>query len=112
VKADATHPDTGICALAVSPDGCHVAAGAFNGAVRVWELQGEGTITAEWNAHRRAVYGARFILQGTGLVTASLDRTLKHWDLGNPDTTYLCTLEGHNKVRPAGRQHNAMPDIV
>jgi len=58
-----------------------------------------------------AVYGARFILQGIGLVTASLDRTLNHWDPGNPDTTCLRTLEGHN-VRPAGRQHNAVPDIV
>jgi glucose repression regulatory protein TUP1 len=104
VKADATHLDTGICALAVSPDGCYVAAGAFNGAVRVWDLQGKSTVTAEWNAHTRAVYDARFILQGTGLVTASLDRTLKHWDLGNPDTACLRTLEGY-KVRPTGRQH-------
>ena len=71
--------------------------------MRVWDLQGEGTITAEWNAYRRAVYGPRFILQGKSLVTASLDRTLKHWDLGNPDTTCLRTLEGHNKVRPAGQ---------
>ena len=38
---------------------------------------------------------ARFILQGTGLVTASLDRTLKRWDLGFLDITRLRTLEGH-----------------
>jgi WD40 repeat protein len=100
VRNDASHPDTGICALAVSPDGRHVAAGAINGTVRVWDLQGEGTITAEWNAHAKAVYGARFILQGAGLVTASLDRTLKRWDLGSPDVTCLRTLEGH-KVCPA-----------
>jgi len=95
VQDDASRPDTGICALAVSPDGHHVAAGAINGNVRVWDLQSEGTIAAEWNAHAKAVYGVRFILQGAGLVTASLDRTLKRWDLGSPDVTCLRTLEGH-----------------
>ena len=95
VQDDAIHPHTGICALAVSPDGRYVAAGAINGTMRVWDLQGEGTITAEWNAHTKAVYGARFILQGAGLVTASLDRSLKRWDLGSPEVTCLRTLEGH-----------------
>jgi WD40 repeat protein len=100
VQDDASQPHTGICALAVSPDGRHVATGAINGTMRVWDLQGEGTITAEWNAHTKAVYGARFILQGAGLVTASLDRTLKRWDLGSQEVTCLRTLEGH-KVYPA-----------
>ena len=101
VRADASHPDAGICSLAVSPDGRHVAAGAINGTVRIWDLQGEGIVTAEWNAHKKAVYGARFILQGAGLVTASLDHTLKRWDLGSPDATCLRTLEGHKVLFPA-----------
>lgn len=49
---------------------------------------------------------ARFILQGTGLVTASLDRTLKRRILAPIDITCLPTLEGHRC-----RHQDAMHDI-
>jgi hypothetical protein len=43
---------------------------------------------------RTASLCARSILQGTGLVTVSLSRTLKR-EICPPDVTYLPTLEGH-----------------
>ncbi|KAI0266558.1 WD40 repeat-like protein [Gloeopeniophorella convolvens] len=96
VEADATNMLSVICALAVSSDGRHVAAGNLSGTVRVWDLEGQGSVKAEWKAHTHAVYGARFTFQGTVLVTASLDRTLKRWDLRAPEhPLWVRTLEGH-----------------
>jgi len=55
----------------------------------------EGIVTAEWNAHTKAVYGARFHPSGRRTCHSELDHTLKRWDLGSPDATCLRTLEGH-----------------
>ncbi|KAI0254622.1 WD40-repeat-containing domain protein [Lactifluus subvellereus] len=88
---------TGICALAMSPKGRHVAC-ALNGMIRVWDLGGGGILKTAWTAHTRAVYSARFILQGVGLVTASLDRTLERWGLSSSDGGCVQTLEKHKII--------------
>jgi len=72
----------------------------------VWDLQGEGTVTAEWKRPRTGSPCARDILQGTGLVTATLDRTLKRGILA-PQTSPV--FPRWRTIRC--RHQNAMHDI-
>ncbi|KAI0316319.1 WD40 repeat-like protein [Amylostereum chailletii] len=82
VEEDRAKPDTGITALAVSPDGAHVAAGALDGSIRVWKREG-GTALVRWAAHAKTVYGLRWV--GKALVSGSLDRTVKRWEVDLED---------------------------
>ncbi|THH14583.1 hypothetical protein EW146_g5767 [Bondarzewia mesenterica] len=85
VETDVSKSDTGITAVAISPDGAYVASGALDGTVRVWSLHGkEPNAIARWQAHEKSVYSVRWVMQGKGIVTGSLDRTLKRWTVDFP----------------------------
>ena len=83
VEDDLSKSDTGITALAISPDGDFVASGALDGSIRIWNIRmEEPKAIVRWQAHQQSVYSVRWVLQGKGLVTGSLDRTLKRWEIG------------------------------
>lgn len=90
--------------LTVDTTGLFVAAGSLDGKIRVWDVSSDsndepiGTL----HGHSDGVYGVQF-LPGNAetstkcLVSASLDRTLKCWELLPDEKQFQCkkTLSGH-----------------
>jgi hypothetical protein len=79
-------------AVVFSADGGRVAAGADDGFVQVWELEG-GQRTFACKAHGEAVEALAFHPEGGILATASDDGLVKFWDLASRNA--LRTLAGH-----------------
>ena len=74
---DATLPGHPGPVLALASDGARVAAGGFDGGVRVWSGPGEATL---YEGHRGPVTGLAFT--PGGLVSAGRDGTLRLWPEG------------------------------
>lgn len=80
-----------ITALAFNPDGTRVAAGYFDGSVRVWDLTLDGTplilvaergVTGHTDVVTRVTFGGP---EGAWLAAASYDHTARLWDLSTID---------------------------
>ncbi|KAI0755055.1 WD40 repeat-like protein [Daedaleopsis nitida] len=67
-------------ALAYSPDGQHVATGGDDGKVKVWNTT-SGFCFVTFSEHSAAVSSVEFAKQGQVLFTASLDGTVRAFDL-------------------------------
>jgi cytochrome c len=70
-----------VAALALSPDGRHLASAAWDGTARVWPLAGGEARVLE--GHRGNVNGVAF-LPGGLVATAGFDGTLRLWPDGEP----------------------------
>lgn len=90
-----------LTSIAVNSTGRFVAGGSLDGNIRIWKVNGtdEGD-SAEpvetLSGHEDAVYSVQFA-EG-GLVSASVDRTIKHWDIsevGAGRRECRRTLRGH-----------------
>ena len=55
-------------------------AGSLDTVVRIWDVQ-TGQLIERLRGHRDSVYSVAFTPDGRGLVSGSLDKTLKYWDL-------------------------------
>ena len=91
--------------VAVDTTGSFVAAGSLDGIVRVWDVSSDSRNDEPigiLHGHSDGVYGVQFLPSDTGkstmcLVSASLDRTLKCWELSPDEEQFQCkqTLSGH-----------------
>lgn len=63
-----------------SPDGRMIAAGTFDGSIRVWEVA-TGTVLCEFGGHRNTIHTMRFSADGKQLVTGGADTTALVWDV-------------------------------
>ncbi|KAF8196823.1 WD40-repeat-containing domain protein [Mycena galopus ATCC 62051] len=72
--------DAGVTSVAISPDGALVAAGCVDAVVRIWSVA-TGTLVEQLRGHQDSVYSVVFTRDGHGIVSGSLDNTLKYWDL-------------------------------
>ena len=91
--------------VAVDTTGSFVAAGSLDGIVRVWDVSPDSRDDQPigiLQGHSDGVYGVQFLPSDTGnsalcLVSASLDRTLKCWELLPYEKQFQCkkTLSGH-----------------
>jgi glucose repression regulatory protein TUP1 len=72
-----------LTSIAVDSTGKFVAGGSLDGMIRIWKVDGTEDDSAEpvetLCGHDDAVYSVQFV-EG-GLVSASVDRTMKHWDI-------------------------------
>ncbi len=78
-------------ALAFSPDGTRIAAGFGMPSmhepdygpqmIKVWNPR-TGVELAAWNAHQNSISGLAFAPDGSQLATASMDKTVKLWEVG------------------------------
>ncbi len=74
------HPQH-VYATAWSPDGKQVAAGGFQGAVQVWEVE-TGKTLRTFHGHGNHVAALAFSPDGRRLLSGALDGSLRVWDLG------------------------------
>jgi WD40 repeat protein len=68
-----------LLALAITRDGVHLAVGGDRGTIHVWDIRGL-VETAQFEGHERAVHALAYYPNGTLLVSASEDKTVKFWE--------------------------------
>lgn len=95
--------------IGIDSTGKFVAGGSLDGMIRIWKIEGSEDGGAEpvetLAGHEDAVYSLQFVEEG--LVSASLDRTVKRWNLGEMGVGHgECrkTLKGH-KVSDRLKRH-------
>ena len=109
--------EEGVTTVALSPEGRFVAAGSLDRSVRVWDTETgqnidslEGPPTSgpgkdQTSGHTDSVYSVSFSPSGRELVSGSLDKTIKMWELqpmrgggsGQKQTSKcIRTFEGHS----------------
>lgn len=92
--------EDGVTTVAISPDNRFVAAGSLDKSVRVWDIStgalmvllegtdpdvdGEGHPVSRGEGHTDSVYSVAFAPSGDRLVSGSLDKTIKMWELLTP----------------------------
>jgi WD40 repeat protein len=94
--------------LAFSPDGTRIAAGFGMPSMResdygpqmvkVWDTR-TGVELAAWNAHQNSISGLAFAPDGSRFATASMDRTVKLWEVGS--WRELRTWDSQSQPEPA-----------
>jgi len=107
---EAAKSDVAFTSVSISQNSRYVAAGSLDGVIRVWDLTAVPEDSTELkgaklvdrlSGHKRSVYSVKFV-HGLGttrenseaLVSGSLDKTMKRWDVG--------PFDGHDDVREAG----------
>jgi WD40 repeat protein len=84
----------------------YIAAGSLDGGVRIWDATsgGLGDVVGTLREHEDSVYSVKFVdgvgsRRGLGVVSGSVDRTLKRWELEwsqeKRESTCGRTLRGH-----------------
>jgi WD40 repeat protein len=82
------------CMTAVfTPDDAHLISGGFGGQARIWTL--DGSLAGELVGHEAAVSVVRIAPDGTTVVTAASDKTIRVWDL--PTRRQRSVLGRHRK---------------
>lgn len=74
-----------------SPDGKFLVAGCQDGTLQFWNT--DGSLLAEWAAHRGSIWCLRFDPAGRILVSGSEDKTIKFWDVASRSCVGM--LAGH-----------------
>ena len=65
----------------MSPNATLVAAGSLDTIVRIWDIA-SGTLLERLQGHKDGIYSVAFTSDGKGLVSGSLDKSMKYWDVG------------------------------
>ncbi|KAK1219203.1 general transcription repressor [Marasmius sp. AFHP31] len=74
--------NAGVTSVKFSSDGRYVAAGYLDNHVRIWEVA-TGQLIGLLQGHRDSIYSVAFTPNDEGLVSGSLDKTLKYWDVSD-----------------------------
>ena len=64
------------------PKGLYLAAGDPGGMLRVWNAH-TGRLVEKWAGHEGRVYGVAFMPNGKELVSSSVDKMVKSWDISS-----------------------------
>ncbi|KAK4083838.1 uncharacterized protein Triagg1_1500 [Trichoderma aggressivum f. europaeum] len=99
--------ERGITTVALSPDSQYIAAGGYDQTIYLWEAMSGRLVEylKDPDGHTDAIFSMAFLSNGKGLVSGSLDRTIKIWELRSPrgepnsgkeGSKCVGTLQGHN----------------
>jgi WD40 repeat protein len=72
--------DEGVWAVAFSPDGSKLAAGGWSNVVQLWDMKNAKEIGG-LAGHSRTIVALTFNAAGDRIVTASVDQTVRVWDV-------------------------------
>lgn len=86
-----------VYSLSYSPDGNKIAAGGYDGTIRLWNATTGESIKA-FRPHTEAVYIVVFSPDGNRIATASWDNTMQWWDLNT--TKNIKTFRGYKGGQP------------
>ena len=102
------HPNF-VESVGFSPDGTHVASGANDGIIRIWNVAtGELEVVLHdarvwWDA---SVMCVAFSTDGTHVVSGSIDKTVRVWNLATGDVEHV--LKGHlSEVKSVAYSHDS-----
>lgn len=76
---------SGLTCLVQTPDGDHLAAGATDGSIALWDLRARTSAPVPLSGHTERVNDLAVSADGRTLVSASDDDTLRVWNLGAAD---------------------------
>jgi ribosomal RNA-processing protein 9 len=82
-----------ILCVATSSDDRYLVSGGRDRAIRVYDCRSRNAEVKKFEGHRDAVTCLAFRRDSYSLFSGSMDRCLKHWDLG--EMGYLETMFGH-----------------
>jgi len=86
-----------ITSVAFSPDGRYIAAGSFNGEIRVWQVIDMKQVFT-FDGHNGWIWSVTFSPDSKLLVSGGTDRTVKLWDVSSLNGgTCINTLQGHTR---------------
>ena len=66
--------------MTISPNAALVAAGNLDAIVRIWDVA-TGALLEQLQGHKDSIYSVAFTFDGRGLVSGSLDKSVKYWDV-------------------------------
>jgi general transcriptional corepressor TUP1 len=84
--------DLRVACVAISPNGQLVAAATLDSCIHIWDA-GTGNYLERLGKHGDYVYSVKFTPDGKGLVSGSLDKTLKYWDV----TGFMSVIKGRRE---------------
>ncbi|MCY2968286.1 MAG: WD40 repeat domain-containing protein, partial [Planctomycetota bacterium] len=77
-----------VLCLAFHPKGTQLAAGAWDGTIRLWDTGNTGQPRVIFTGHRDRVHAVDFSPDGSRLLSASADGTIRVWDPGSGHELY------------------------
>lgn len=80
--SETNNVDVAVTSVCISPNGELVAAASLDGIVRIWDVA-SGNLVERLIGHHGSVHSIVFIPNSCGLITASSDTELKHWDISS-----------------------------
>lgn len=86
--------DGRITSVRFSPDSCYIAAGTLDGCVYLWHAE-TGALIHKIGRHTDSIYYVSFSSDGREIISSSLDKTVKIWDVSSREPGCKKTLKGH-----------------
>ncbi len=97
-------------AIAINTDKTQVAIGGVSGPITLWQM--DRTPVTSFTGHNRAVVGMAFSPDGSSLLSASADATVRLWDIVSGFEVRRYTLEGDGPISFQSLEFSEFADTI